>query len=89
MQGMGWSCMEELVWGDAQHSWVRPGQLFTRGPGTYKVGLEIVCARMAPACAVTNLLVWLAVVAQFCSWPRLWCSCRFTVLGNPMIKPHL
>lgn len=37
MQGMGWSCIEELVWGDAQHSWVRPGQLFTRGPGTYKV----------------------------------------------------
>ena len=29
--------MEELVWGDKQHTWVRPGQLFTRGPGTYKI----------------------------------------------------
>ena len=38
VQGMGWSCIEELVWGDKQHAWVRPGQLFTRGPGTYKVG---------------------------------------------------
>lgn len=29
--------MEELVWGDGEHPWVRPGQLFTRGPGTYKI----------------------------------------------------
>ena len=34
MQGMGWTCLEELVWGDSDHSWVRPaGTLFTRGPG--------------------------------------------------------
>ena len=38
MQGMGWTCIEELQWGDKQHPWIRPGQLFTRGPGTYKVG---------------------------------------------------
>ncbi len=37
VQGYGWSTMEELVWGDADHPWVRPGQLFTRGPGTYKI----------------------------------------------------
>ena len=37
MQGMGWAAIEELVWGDKEHRWVRPGQLFTRGPGTYKV----------------------------------------------------
>lgn len=37
MQGFGWSTMEELVWGDKDHKWVRPGQLFTRGPGTYKI----------------------------------------------------
>ena len=33
VQGMGWACIEELVWGDAQHPWVRPGTLHTRGPG--------------------------------------------------------
>ncbi len=34
VQGMGWTCLEELVWGDCDHSWVRPpGTLFTRGPG--------------------------------------------------------
>lgn len=33
MQGVGWCTTEELVWGDADHPWVRPGQLFTRGPG--------------------------------------------------------
>ena len=37
VQGWGWCTMEELIWGDSQHKWVRPGQLFTRGPGTYKV----------------------------------------------------
>ena len=37
VQGMGWMCIEELQWGDKQHPWIRPGQLFTRGPGTYKV----------------------------------------------------
>lgn len=37
MQGMGLFCLEELQWGDKQHSWIKPGQLFTRGPGTYKI----------------------------------------------------
>lgn len=37
VQGYGWCTMEDLVWGDGQHKWVRPGQLFTRGPGTYKI----------------------------------------------------
>jgi len=36
--GMGWSTTEELMWGDADHAWVRPaGRLFTQGPGTYKL----------------------------------------------------
>ncbi len=34
---MGWLCMEELVWGDEEHAWVRPGQLLTKGPGMYKI----------------------------------------------------
>ena len=33
MQGMGWTCLEELVWGDAEHKWLPPGVLHTRGPG--------------------------------------------------------
>lgn len=37
VQGFGWCTMEELIWGDSQHTWVRTGQLFTRGPGTYKI----------------------------------------------------
>jgi xanthine dehydrogenase/oxidase len=37
VQGMGWSCIEELAWGDNQHPWVKPGTLFTRGPGSYKI----------------------------------------------------
>jgi len=37
-QGMGWTTIEELVWGDDQHKWVRPaGRLHTAGPGTYKI----------------------------------------------------
>eukprot|EP00604_Paraphysomonas_vestita_P000034 CAMPEP_0174825658 /NCGR_PEP_ID=MMETSP1107-20130205/42974_1 /TAXON_ID=36770 /ORGANISM="Paraphysomonas vestita, Strain GFlagA" /LENGTH=945 /DNA_ID=CAMNT_0016057477 /DNA_START=1478 /DNA_END=4315 /DNA_ORIENTATION=+ len=37
VQGYGWCTIEELVWGDKEHRWVREGQLFTRGPGTYKI----------------------------------------------------
>lgn len=37
VQGYGWCTMEELAWGDPQHPWIRTGQLFTRGPGTYKI----------------------------------------------------
>jgi len=29
--------MEELSFGDSDHQWVRPGHLFTKGPGTYKI----------------------------------------------------
>jgi xanthine dehydrogenase/oxidase len=37
IQGYGWCTMEELIWGDTQHPWVRQGNLFTQGPGTYKI----------------------------------------------------
>jgi xanthine dehydrogenase/oxidase len=37
VQGMGWLCLEELVWGDEEHPWVRPGALLTKGPGMYKI----------------------------------------------------
>ena len=37
-QGMGWSTMEEVVYGDNDHPWIRPpGRTFTTGPGTYKI----------------------------------------------------
>lgn len=34
---MGWCTMEELVWGDDSHKWLKRGNLFTKGPGTYKI----------------------------------------------------
>jgi xanthine dehydrogenase/oxidase len=38
IQGMGWSTTEEIIWGDDQHTWIRPtGRLHTAGPGTYKI----------------------------------------------------
>ncbi len=37
IQGYGWCTMEDMAWGDSQHKWIRPGQLFTKGPGTYKI----------------------------------------------------
>ncbi|KAL0483649.1 xanthine dehydrogenase/oxidase [Acrasis kona] len=36
-QGVGLFTIEELIWGDADHKWVRPGHYFTRGPGAYKI----------------------------------------------------
>jgi len=37
MQGVGWSMIEEVVWGCNEFPWLKPGALFTRGPGTYKI----------------------------------------------------
>ena len=37
VQGMGWLALEELKFGDGEHRWIRPGSLFTAGPGTYKI----------------------------------------------------
>lgn len=38
IQGMGWSTIEEVIYADDDHTWVRPrGKLFTSGPGTYKI----------------------------------------------------
>jgi xanthine dehydrogenase/oxidase len=37
VQGMGWVALEELKWGDKDHGWIRPGHLFTKGPGAYKI----------------------------------------------------
>jgi xanthine dehydrogenase/oxidase len=37
MQGLGLMTIEEAVWGDKDHPWVKPGVLHTRGPGTYKI----------------------------------------------------
>lgn len=36
-QGLGWSCLEEVKWGDDAHPWIRKGHLHTKGPGTYKL----------------------------------------------------
>lgn len=38
IQGMGWSTIEEVVYADDDHTWIRPkGKTFTTGPGTYKI----------------------------------------------------
>lgn len=38
IQGMGWCTLEEMIYGDKEHTWVRPaGKTFTSGPGTYKI----------------------------------------------------
>ncbi|XP_074574131.1 xanthine dehydrogenase-like isoform X2 [Curcuma longa] len=37
VQGLGWIALEELKWGDSDHKWIRPGHLYTSGPGTYKI----------------------------------------------------
>ena len=36
-QGVGWTTMEETVWGCDEFPWLKPGACFTRGPGTYKI----------------------------------------------------
>jgi xanthine dehydrogenase/oxidase len=38
MQGVGLYTMEELIWGGhTENKWIKPGQLFTCGPDTYKI----------------------------------------------------
>jgi len=36
-QGVGWTIMEEVVWGCNEFPWLKPGTCLTRGPGTYKL----------------------------------------------------
>ncbi len=38
IQGMGWSTIEEVIYGDDDHNWIRPrARVYTTGPGTYKI----------------------------------------------------
>jgi len=38
VQGMGWCTIEEVVYADDDHVWIRPrAKVFTTGPGTYKI----------------------------------------------------
>jgi len=38
MQGVGWSTIEDVMYADDDHTWIRPrGVVFTQGPGTYKI----------------------------------------------------
>eukprot|EP01126_Amoeba_proteus_P037509 TRINITY_DN3870_c0_g1_i2.p1 TRINITY_DN3870_c0_g1~~TRINITY_DN3870_c0_g1_i2.p1 ORF type:complete len:1079 (-),score=234.65 TRINITY_DN3870_c0_g1_i2:3157-6012(-) len=37
VQGVGWLTTEELVWGDDNHLWIKPGHSKTTGPGNYKI----------------------------------------------------
>ena len=32
VMGMGYFTTEELIWGDEQHTWVKPGHLYNNGP---------------------------------------------------------
>jgi xanthine dehydrogenase/oxidase len=35
---MGWGTIEDVIYGDDDHTWVRPrSNIFTAGPGTYKL----------------------------------------------------
>jgi xanthine dehydrogenase/oxidase len=37
VQGAGWLTIEEVVWGDNNHLWLKPGHFFISGPGNYKI----------------------------------------------------
>mmetsp|Transcript_22291 Transcript_22291/g.36642 ORF Transcript_22291/g.36642 Transcript_22291/m.36642 type:complete len:1573 (-) Transcript_22291:148-4866(-) len=38
IQGMGWATIEEVIYGDNDHTWIRPrARMHTTGPGTYKI----------------------------------------------------
>ena len=38
IQGMGWCTIEEVIYADDDHKWIRPrAKVFTQGPGTYKI----------------------------------------------------
>jgi hypothetical protein len=72
IQGFGWCTMEELIWGDSDHQWVRPGNLFTQGPGMMMAcrgGLYAACcllplvsAAAPPASNATGTWAWYGCV---------------------------
>ena len=71
MQGMGWTCLEELVWGDAEHKWLPPGVLHTRGPGGPPLAFyqsPQQCKRRSLPARVLIGLAWLPRLGRPC-WP--------------------
>lgn len=71
-QGMGWSTIEEVVWGDSAHPWVRPGQLFTRGPGEHHQLCYQVCVDSNKLPGVCNRHVQAAHLQRHtCGFPCL------------------
>jgi hypothetical protein len=58
VQGMGWLCLEEMIWGDKAHPWVKPGHLFTKGPGTF----GLLCA-----CIIFRHLIALIAPVNMCT----------------------
>ena len=36
-QGFGLFTMEEMIWGDDEHQWIKRGHMLTSGPGNYKI----------------------------------------------------
>ena len=53
-QGLGWTCTEELVYGDKQHEWLPRGALHTQGPGVHR---RAYC-----------LALYVSLLAFSCSW---------------------
>lgn len=66
MQGLGWVALEELKWGDADHKWIKPGVLYTCGPGTYKlpsvsdIPLKFNVALLKVVCILTIMHFYIA-----------------------------
>ena len=72
VQGMGWTCLEELVWGDEDHPWLPPGVLHTRGPGALFNSIRCYCQVLyvdAAVCAALPAVSARPLISQVCRAP--------------------
>jgi hypothetical protein len=82
IQGLGWVAMEELKWGDNNHKWIRPGHLFTCGPGAYKIpSVNDIPLNFKVSLLKVNIL-------RICHWCfSLWGG--FFLFPSEIIKPYI
>lgn len=92
-QGMGWSTIEEVIYSDEDHKWCgKPSNLFTQGPGTYKIPGKIknqLHALSLVSGERQGTLSHTCIDSPYASFQPLTTILKFSMLHSGTLKIHL